>query len=134
MNGFVSIETIKWYLHKYFRRGFLLFGKLMWTHGCNSSLKGLWEWDGMFSSMYSLTSSVFILLILAVHLISSIITNTYEIILTNLFRISFGKDEDIIFEEFFWCSFLWHPHISKSINVGLDFYNISRSPTIDKSE
>ena len=134
MNGFVSIETIKWYLHKYFRRGFLLFGKLMWTHRCNSSLKGILEWDKMFPSMYSLTSSVFVLLILAVHLISSIITNTYEILLTNLFRISSGKDEDIVFEEFFWFSFLWHPHISKSINVGLDFYNISRSPTIDKSE
>ena len=65
----------------------------------------------MFSSMYSLTSSVFVLLILEVvtsikigvgmHLISSIITNTYEILITNLFRISSGKDEDIIFEEFF---------------------------------
>ena len=78
MNGFVSIETIKWYLHKYFRRGFLLFGKLMWTHGCNSSLKGLLEWDGMFSSMYSLTSSVFVLLILAV--VTSIKIGAFDII------------------------------------------------------
>ena len=96
MNGFVSIETIKWYLHKYFRRGFLLFGKLMWTHGCNSSLKGLLEWDGMFSSMYSPTSSLFVLLILAVHRLLQI-----QILLANVFRISSGKDKDIIFEELF---------------------------------